>query len=81
MISMNLNHIKAHLSDCIARVESGETVIICRRNIPVAEIRGIPQANLQPRPIGLLKGQFSVPDSFFEPLPEAVQTAFEGQGK
>jgi hypothetical protein len=31
-----------------------------------------------PRPIGLAKGQFTVPDDFNAPLPDAVLEAFEG---
>jgi len=30
------------------------------------------------RPIGLCQGQFIVPASFFDPLPEYLQAAFEG---
>lgn len=30
------------------------------------------------RPIGLAKGQFTVPPSFFEPLPDDLLRAFEG---
>ena len=33
----------------------------------------------QPRPIGLAKGQFSVPDDFNAPLPEDVVRMFEGK--
>ena len=33
----------------------------------------------QPRPIGLAKGQFTVPDNFNDPLPEDVLQAFEGK--
>jgi hypothetical protein len=33
----------------------------------------------QPRPIGLAKGLFSVPDDFNAPLPEDVLQAFEGK--
>jgi antitoxin (DNA-binding transcriptional repressor) of toxin-antitoxin stability system len=80
MITLNLNQVKTHLSECIARAEAGETVVICKRNKPVAEIRAIPQPQKKPRPVGLLKGRFSVPDSFFEPLPEEIITAFEGLG-
>ena len=29
------------------------------------------------RPIGLAKGQFEIPDSFFEPLPDDILDAFE----
>lgn len=31
------------------------------------------------RPIGLAKGIFQVPDSFFEPLPDEMLDAFEGK--
>jgi len=33
----------------------------------------------QPRPIGLAKGQFTVPDDFNAPLAEDVLQAFEGK--
>jgi hypothetical protein len=33
----------------------------------------------QPRPIGLAKGEFTVPDDFNAPLPEDVLQAFEGK--
>jgi hypothetical protein len=32
----------------------------------------------QPRPMGLAKGQFPVPDDFNAPLPEVVLQAFDG---
>lgn len=32
----------------------------------------------KPRPIGLAKGLFAVPDTFFEPLPDDLMRAFEG---
>ncbi len=80
MITLNLNQAKTHLSECIAQAEAGETVVICKRNKPVAELRAIPQRENKPRPIGLLKGQFSVPDTFFEPLPDEIVSAFEGRG-
>ena len=38
-----------------------------------------PQPLAQPRPIGLAKGQFTVPDDFNAPLPEDVLQAFEGK--
>ena len=33
----------------------------------------------QPRPLGLAKGLFTVPDDFNEPLPEDVLRTFEGK--
>ncbi len=32
----------------------------------------------KPRPIGLAKGEFEVPATFFEPLPDDLIRAFEG---
>ena len=32
----------------------------------------------QPRPIGWLKGQWDLPDTFFDPLPDDVIEEFEG---
>ncbi len=32
----------------------------------------------KPRPIGLAKGEFEVPATFFEPLPDELIRAFEG---
>jgi hypothetical protein len=32
----------------------------------------------KPRPIGLAKGEFKVPATFFEPLPDDLIQAFEG---
>ena len=79
MIKVNLADAKARLSQYLDSVERGETVILCRRNVPIAEIRPLPQPPTEPRPIGT-NPDFVVPDSFFEPLPEDLLDAFEGGG-
>jgi hypothetical protein len=38
-----------------------------------------PTAITSPRPVGLAKGQFTVPDDFNEPLPDEVLRSFEGK--
>ena len=38
MITVNLAHAKAHLSELIDRIEGGEAVVITRRGRPVARI-------------------------------------------
>jgi hypothetical protein len=38
-----------------------------------------PSASVVPRPIGLAKGEFTVPDDFNAPLPEDVLRSFEGK--
>jgi hypothetical protein len=41
-------------------------------------VRAVPGARTSKRPVGLASGEFDVPDSFFEPLPEDVLSAFDG---
>ena len=78
MIRLNMHEAKTHLSRYVAQLKEGETILLCRRNQPVAEIRALPRARSSPRPIGLAQGQFTVPDSFFEPLPDDIIDSFEG---
>ena len=77
MIRLNIHEAKTHLSRYITRVEAGETILLCRRNEPVAEIHPVRRTRRKPRPFGLSRGEFEVPDSFFEPLPEDFLDAFE----
>ena len=43
MIPVNIADAKAHLSRYLGRVERGETILLCRRNVPVAELRPLPK--------------------------------------
>jgi prevent-host-death family protein len=40
-MKLNLHEVKDQFSKYIEMVESGETIVVCKRNIPVAEIRPI----------------------------------------
>ncbi|MGH7318207.1 MAG: type II toxin-antitoxin system Phd/YefM family antitoxin [Candidatus Rokuibacteriota bacterium] len=77
MIKVNIHAVKTHLSRYLARVATGETVVICNRNVPVAEIRSVPARRTARRPVGLAKG--TIPSAFFEPLPKAEQDRWEGK--
>ena len=78
MYKVNISDAKAHFSRHLERVESGETVLVCRRNVPIAELRPVPRPPSQPRPVGIDRGMV-IPDSFFEPLPDDLLDAFEGR--
>jgi antitoxin (DNA-binding transcriptional repressor) of toxin-antitoxin stability system len=80
MIKLNIHEAKTHLSKYLALLEKGETILLCKRNEPIAEIRPLPAQRKEPRPIGLGKGTFTVPDSFFDPLPDDILDLFEGKG-
>jgi prevent-host-death family protein len=77
MIMVNIFEAKARLSEYIEAVARGERVLICKRNQPVAELHPIATARTAPRPVGLAAGTFSVPDTFFEPLPDELVAAFD----
>lgn len=79
MKKVNVHEAKAHLSELLAQVEQGETVAICRRNQPVAELRALPQSSRTPRPFGGAKGRFTLPATFFEPLPDDLLRLYEGR--
>jgi antitoxin (DNA-binding transcriptional repressor) of toxin-antitoxin stability system len=79
MIRLNIHEAKTHLSRYLAKLRRGETILLCKRNIPIAEIRPLPQRRKGKRPIGLAKGEFEVPPEFFEPLPSELVDAFNGQ--
>jgi len=78
MKKVNLYEAKTQLSALVDRVADGETVLICRRNVPAAELRPVPRSRRTRRPIGLVP-DFTVPPSFFEPLPEDLVAALEGR--
>lgn len=72
MTQVNLNEVKSRLSHYARLVKAGETIILCERNKPFAEIRpiGTSVSPLSKRPIGLMPGWFPVPDDFNAPNSE-----------
>jgi prevent-host-death family protein len=81
MTKVNIHEAKTHLSRYLERVAEGEVIVLCKRNVPVAELRPLPGPRTTPRPVGLAKNRFTVPDDFFEPLPDDLLDAFEGRGE
>lgn len=66
MKKLNLHEVKAQLSKYIELVEAGETVIICKRNVPVAEIRPIPHKRKKAPELGWAEGTFTAPPDLSE---------------
>ena len=75
---VSIRDAKARLSEYLERARAGETVVVCRRNEPIAELRAIHRRESKPvlgNPVAGLR----VPASFFEPLPKEIEDAFSGQ--
>lgn len=78
MIKLNIHEAKTHLSRYLGRLMRGETIVLCKRNNPIAEIRPIRGIRSKKRPIGLAKGEFKVTPKFHDPLPRDVIDEFLG---
>jgi antitoxin (DNA-binding transcriptional repressor) of toxin-antitoxin stability system len=76
MKMVNIHEAKAKLSEFLDAVAAGETVIICNRNQPVAELRAVPKKRTEPRPIGLAKGTIKIHPSFYDPMTEEELAEF-----
>ena len=75
---LNIHEAKTHLSRYLEQLAQGETIILCKRNIPIAEITPIHPRREHKRPLGLAKGEFELGSEFFDPLPEKMLAAFSG---
>jgi antitoxin (DNA-binding transcriptional repressor) of toxin-antitoxin stability system len=79
MTTVTVHAAKTHLSRLILRAAAGEEIVIVRGKTPVARLTAIPPQGVK-RKFGAYRGEFEVPDGFFEPLPEDELAAFEGEG-
>ena len=82
MTTISVEEIERDLARCLARVKAGETLVVVEAEKPVAELRPVATSEPEgqaPRPFGLAAGEFTVPDDFDDPLPEAILRQFEGK--
>jgi antitoxin (DNA-binding transcriptional repressor) of toxin-antitoxin stability system len=79
VIKVNIHQLKSHFSKYLDHVAQGETILLCKRNIPIAEIRPVPQARKSKRPLGLARNELKIPTSFLKSLPDELFDAFEGK--
>ncbi len=76
MTKTTIHAAKTNLSKLIARAEAGEEIVIFRDATPVARLVAVTPPN-KGRVFGSLAGQFTVPASFFDPLPESELERWE----
>lgn len=70
---MKVQEAKTHLSALLAEVEQGTEITIARGNTPIARL--VPVDTTREREMGFVS--YRVPESFFEPLPDAELQAWE----
>jgi len=76
---VNIHDAKTNLSRYLAELTPGKTLVLCNRNRPVAELRSLRKPAVRKPRIGAARGEFVVPDSFFDPLPSDILKAFTGE--
>ena len=74
---VNIHEAKTHLSRLLARVSSGEEVIIAKAGKPVARLVPIAEKPTRRKP-GSAAGKVVIMPDFDAPLPEEIIRAFEG---
>jgi prevent-host-death family protein len=70
MAIFNIHEAKTHFSKLLARVLSGEEVVIAKAGKPVARLLPFIPANDTPRIPGMDKGKVIIQPDFDAPLPE-----------
>ena len=76
---VNIHDAKTNLSRYLAELTPSQVLVLCNRNQPVAEIRSLRKKPVRKPRIGAARGEFVVPDSFFDPLPDELLKAFHGE--
>lgn len=79
MKRVNIHDAKTNLSRYLAELAPGEMLVLCNRNEPVAELQTLRKKAVRKPKVGVAKGKFVVPDSFFAPLPAEILDAFTGK--
>ncbi|RMD59630.1 type II toxin-antitoxin system Phd/YefM family antitoxin [Candidatus Parcubacteria bacterium] len=75
---VNVHEAKTHFSKLLARVATGEEIIIAKAGKPVARL--VPLATeLSARTPGSARGKIWMAPDFDAPLPDEILRAFEGQ--
>lgn len=75
---VNIHEAKTQLSKLLSRVEKGEKIIIANRGKPVAFLSPYTESSSNQRIPGRLKGEFTVPKSFYQ-CDEEIIKLFEGE--
>lgn len=70
MATYNLYDAKNSLSELVERAERGEEIVIARRNVPAVKLVPVVESERTLRVPGRWRGVFTVPDAFFDPLPD-----------
>ena len=82
MLKINMHEAKTHLSRYARRVKAGETILLCDRNVPFAELRPIQHGRMDKRMLGFDAGRVVLDPAWDTPATNAeVAEIFGVKGK
>ena len=76
MKQVNIHDAKTNLSSYLAKLLPDEVLIICNRNVPVAELRALPKTPKGARILGKASKKLKISKTFFDPLPKDIEEQF-----
>lgn len=76
MRQVDIHDAKTHLSKLVEDVARGNEIIIAKAGKPVARLIAV-EADVTPRPRGLLRGKIWIADDFDAPLPQKILQCFD----
>ena len=79
MFEIDRNQVPAHWQQCLDELGRGENVVVTDGAITIAEIRPMPQPLRKPQPVGLGVGLCVIEPNCFDPLPDDLLAAFNGE--
>ena len=81
MKRVNMHEAKTHLSRLVEEAAAGKSFVICKAGKPMVRVTPLAQSDaaapVRSR-LGMLRGQFSVPDDFDQLGQEEIADLFEG---
>ena len=80
MKEIDIEEFEERLPFLTDELEPGTVLVITQYGAPVAEFKLTAKPPpLEPRPLGLAAGTVVIPPSFFDPLPDDLLAAFNGE--
>ena len=84
MKQVNMHEAKTHLSRLVDEAAAGQPFVICKAGKPMVRVTPLTQSGetaTVPSRLGMLRGQFSVPEDFDRMGQEEIADLFEGIGE
>jgi prevent-host-death family protein len=78
-VTINLYDAKTQLSQLVERAAAGEEIIIAKAGRPMARLVALAPERTGQRKLGGYAHLIKIGDEFYDPLPEDMQRAFDGE--